>query len=166
MEHSYWEQVEHDKAHGRLETRICRVGEDVDWLCRHWAGIKRLVMVESTPHIGEKLTTEQRYYISSKPAKAAEMMQLIRAHWGIENQLHWVLDVSWAEDACLIRDKIAARNMATLRKAGSTTAAQEGQPQKHPQPRRLRSRSAKFHSRPSMTRAFMRKSWRMLRASA
>ncbi|WP_231748937.1 MULTISPECIES: ISAs1 family transposase [Burkholderia] len=101
-------------------------------LGREWAGIKRLVMVESTPHIGEKLTTEQRYYISSKPAKAAEMMQLIRAHWGIENQLHWVLDVSWGEDACLIRDKIAARNMATLRKMTLNLArlAQQQQPKK------------------------------------
>jgi predicted transposase YbfD/YdcC len=52
----------------------------------------------------------------SEPAKAAEMMHLFRAHCGIEKQLHRVLDVSWAENACLIRDKVAARNIATLSK--------------------------------------------------
>lgn len=135
LEHSYWEHVEHGKSHGRLETQICRVGEDVDWLSaleREWAGIKRLVMIESTRRIGEKLATELRYSISSKPAKAAEMMQLIWAHWGIENQLHWMLDVSWAEDACLIHDKVAARNMATLRKMTLNLArlAQQQQPKK------------------------------------
>lgn len=135
LAHSYWEHTEHDKAHGRLETRICRVSEDVHWLSslgQPWAGVKRLVMIESTRQLGEKLTTEQRYYISSKPAKAVELMQIVRAHWGIENQLHWVLDVSWAEDACLIRDKVAARNMASLRKITLNLArlAQQKQPKK------------------------------------
>ena len=54
------------------------------------------------------MSTERGYYISSKAVKAVEMARLIRAHWDIENQLHWVLDVSWGEDASLIRDKVAA----------------------------------------------------------
>ncbi|KLU27675.1 transposase [Caballeronia mineralivorans PML1(12)] len=61
------------------------------------------------------MSAERCYYISSKAVKAAEMARLIRAHWGIENQLHWVLDVSWGEGASLIRDKVAAQNMASLR---------------------------------------------------
>jgi len=135
LESSYWEHTEHDKAHGRLETRTCRVSDDVSWLAasgQRWAGIKRLIMIESSRQIDEKLATERRYYISSKPAKATEMMHLIRAHWGIENQLHWVLDVSWAEDACLIRDQNAARNMATLRKMTLNLArlAQQKQPKR------------------------------------
>ncbi len=83
---------------------------------QEWTGIKRLVMIESTRQIGSKITTECRYYISSKEVKANEMAHLIRAHWGIENRLHWVLDMSWGEDACQVRDQNAARNLATLRK--------------------------------------------------
>lgn len=119
LDRTYWQHTEHDKGHGRIETRVCRVSDDVAWLSdmgQNWAGIQRLVMIESTRQIGDKISTEHRYYISSKPVKAVEMGRLIRAHWGIENQLHWVLDVSWGEDASLIRDKAAARNMATVRK--------------------------------------------------
>ncbi len=119
LKHSYWEHREYDKGHGRIETRVCRVTDDVEWLRRigaDWVGIKRLVKMENTREIGDKITTECRYYISSKEVKAKEMAALIRAHWGIENQLHWVLDMSWGEDACQVRDKNAARNLATLRK--------------------------------------------------
>ncbi|EIP84956.1 transposase, is4 family protein [Burkholderia humptydooensis MSMB43] len=135
LEGSYWEHTEHDKGHGRLETRVCRVSEDVAWLAstgQHWAGLQRLVMLERTRQIGQKVTTERCYYISSKAVKAAQMAQLIRAHWGIENQLHWVLDVSWGEDASLIRDTVAARNMASLRKITLNLArlAQNRQPKK------------------------------------
>jgi predicted transposase YbfD/YdcC len=99
-----------------IETRVCRVTDEVAWLTDmrlDWAGIKRLAMVERTRQIGEKITTEHRSYISSKPVKAVEMGHLI---WGIENKLHWVLDMSWDEDASQIREKTAARNMATIRK--------------------------------------------------
>lgn len=135
LESSYWEHTEYDKGHGRLETRVCRVSDDVAWLAGaglHWAGIQRLVMLERTRQIGEKVTTERCYYISSKAVKAAQMAQIIRAHWGIENQLHWVLDVSWGEDASLIRDTVAARNMASLRKITLNLArlAQNRQPKK------------------------------------
>jgi predicted transposase YbfD/YdcC len=102
-----------------VETRVCRVTDDTAWLHgagRHWAGVQRLVMLERTREQSGKTSTECCYYISSKAVKAAEMARLIRAHWGIENQLHWVLDVSWGEDASLIRDQAAAQNMASLRK--------------------------------------------------
>jgi predicted transposase YbfD/YdcC len=135
LESSYWEHSEHDKGHGRLEKRVCRVTNDVTWLAataQAWAGVQRLVMMERTRQIGEKVTTESTYYISSKPIKAADMMSLIRAHWGIENQLHWVLDVSWDEDACRVRHQTAARNMATLRKITLNLArlAQQKQPKR------------------------------------
>jgi len=130
-----WEHTEHDKGHGRIETRVCRVTDEVAWLSDmklDWVGIKRLAMVESTRQIGEKITTEHRYYISSKPVKAVEMGNLIRAHWGIENKLHWVLDMSWGEDASQIREKTAARNMATIRKITLNLAriAQKNHPKK------------------------------------
>lgn len=69
LAHSYWEHVEHDKGHGRLETRICRVTDDVDWLPgmgQHWTGLRRLVMVESSRTIGDKTSVECRYYISAR----------------------------------------------------------------------------------------------------
>jgi len=127
LEHSYWEHVQHDKGHGRLETRICRVTDDVDWLPgvgQCWAGLKRLVMVESSRTMGDKTSIECRYYISSRTIKAQEMAHLVRSHWGIENSLHWVLDVSWGEDACQIRDRNAARNLALIRKITLNLARQ------------------------------------------
>lgn len=130
LEHSYWEHVEHDKGHGRLETRICRVTDDVSWLPglgQSWAGLTRLAMVESHRTIGGKSSVECRYYISSCAIKAQAMAQLVRAHWGIENGLHWVLDVSWGEDACQIRDRNAARNLALIRKITLNLARQATQ---------------------------------------
>lgn len=127
LEHSYWEHVEHDKGHGRLETRICRVTEDVSWLPgigQAWTGLRRLAMVESHRTVGGVTSVECRYFISSCAIKAQEMAHLIRAHWGIENGLHWVLDVSWGEDASQVRDRNAARNLALIRKITLNLARQ------------------------------------------
>lgn len=127
LEHSYWEHVEHDKGHGRLETRICRVTDDIAWLPgigQQWTGLRRLVMLESHRTVGGKTSVECRYFISSCATKAHEMARLIRAHWGIENSLHWVLDVSWGEDACQVRDRTAARNLALIRKITLNLARQ------------------------------------------
>lgn len=127
LEHSYWEHVEHEKGHGRLETRICRVTEDVGWLPgigQHWVGLQRMAMVESHRTVGGKTSVERRYFISSCATKAQGMAQLIRAHWGIENSLHWVLDMSWGEDASQVRDRNAARNLALLRKITLNLARQ------------------------------------------
>ncbi|MEX3526502.1 MAG: ISAs1 family transposase [Burkholderia sp.] len=71
--------------------------------------------------------TEQSYFISSRAMKAAEMSHLVRAHWGIENRLHWVLDVSWGEDAQQTRDKAAAQNLACVRKITLNLARMEQQ---------------------------------------
>jgi predicted transposase YbfD/YdcC len=99
LDRPFWEAVSVDKGHGRLETRRCVVANDVDWLNelgQHWAGIQSLVMLEATREMihgknkGECIT-ERRFYISSLPAKADLFNQQIRAHWGIENSLHWVL---------------------------------------------------------------------------
>ena len=73
--------------------------EDVAWLPRlgqEWAGLARLAMVESHRTVNGQTSIECRYFISSRACKAQEMAGLIRAHWGIENSLHGVLDVSWA----------------------------------------------------------------------
>lgn len=127
LEHSYWEHTEHDKGHGRLETRICRVTDDVAWLPsigQNWSGLQRLVMLESHRTSGGNTSVERRYFISSCSTKAQEMAGVIRSHWGIENCLHWVLDVSWGEDACQVRDRTAARNLALIRKITLNLARQ------------------------------------------
>ena len=78
-------------------------------------------MIESTREIIGRNSTgtasvERRYYISSLPAKAALLGKTVRAHWGIENSMHWVLDVAFREDDCRVRVGEAAQNFAILRR--------------------------------------------------
>lgn len=124
LDRPFWQEVDTDKGHGRLETRRCVVTNDVAWLGelnQEWRGLQSLVMVESTREMvngknkGE-CSTERRYYISSLPAKPKLLNQSVRAHWGIENSLHWVLDVAFDEDDCRIRVGEGAQNFAILRR--------------------------------------------------
>ncbi len=124
MDRPYWMDVQTEKDHGRIETRCCVVTNDVAWLKdqnQHWDGLKSLIMVESTREIIGRNSTghvskERRYYISSLPAKAAMLGKTVRAHWGIENSVHWVLDVAFREDDCRIRVGEAAQNFAIMRR--------------------------------------------------
>lgn len=124
LDRPFWDDIQVDKDHGRLETRRCVVTNDVGWLSeqkQHWTGLQSLVMVESSREIldGDGTRTcssERRYYISSLPAKAASLGKTVRAHWGIENSMHWVLDVAFREDDCRIRCGDAPQNFAILRR--------------------------------------------------
>jgi predicted transposase YbfD/YdcC len=109
-----------DKGHGRIEVRRCRLSADIDWLKqRHpeWENLNCIVAVDSERHIGESVSRETRYFIGSKACSAAETLAAIRLHWGIENQLHWVLDMSFGEDQSRIRQKNAPTNVAIIRHA-------------------------------------------------
>jgi len=108
---------DHDKGHGRIEHRLCYVTDQLDWLEQRadWCDLKTIVMVESRVTVGDKTTTEQRYFISSLPANAKELAQAIRSHWAIENSLHWVLDVTMGEDLSRVRKDHAPENMAMVR---------------------------------------------------
>lgn len=124
MDRPFWQDTQIEKDHGRIETRRCLVTNDVSWLKdqnQQWCGIQSLIMVESTREVIGRNSTghiskERRYYISSLPAKAALLGKTVRAHWGIENSVHWILDVAFREDDCRIRVGEAPQNFAILRR--------------------------------------------------
>ena len=113
--------IEYDKGHGRLETRECFVCDDVQWLRDrhpHWKTIHCIIKINATREFrdSKKTTQEARYYISSlkKPAPNA-VLQAVRQHWGVENTLHWILDMSFNEDYSRIRKENAPHVMAIIR---------------------------------------------------
>jgi predicted transposase YbfD/YdcC len=89
-----------EKAHGRIETRECYVINNMEWLFEkeNWEGIQSLIKIESTRWIKGKTKTEIRFYISSLNEDAKFINNAVRKHWGIENSLHWVLDMVFRED--------------------------------------------------------------------
>jgi predicted transposase YbfD/YdcC len=96
----------HNTGHGRTEIRRCwttNMVESVSHL-EEWKGLQSLVMIEAERTVAGKTSTEHRYYISScKSISAQSALQAARKHWGIENELHWVLDVVFREDDCRVR---------------------------------------------------------------
>jgi predicted transposase YbfD/YdcC len=116
VEHTEFETTEKD--HGRIEIRNVIATGDIAWSGRdaEWRDLQSFVRVTSTRIIGEKKTTENRYYISSLPPIASAVAEAIRGHWGIENRLHWMLDVNFREDYSRVRKNNAPRNLAVLRR--------------------------------------------------
>ncbi len=119
LPHSHCKTV--DKDHGRIEVRQCWAIDDPETLkdlpeLRRWQKATSVVMVVAERRIGPVRTSETRYYLSSLPADATRMLHAIRAHWGIENSLHWVLDVAFREDESRVRIKAAAENLARIRR--------------------------------------------------
>lgn len=112
-----------DKGHGRLEERRVRVSRETDWLAgdRRFPGELRLpkaatiVELRSRTELKDRCRTDTRYYIASAALSARQAAEAVRGHWGIENRLHWVLDVVFADDQARLRTGHGARNMAVVR---------------------------------------------------
>lgn len=112
-----------DKGHGRIEERTVTISREADWLDgdRRFPGELRLpgattiVKVRSRTELKDRCRTDTRYYISSAPLAAEAAAQAVRGHWGIENRLHWVLDVVFGDDQSRLRTGHGAKNMAVVR---------------------------------------------------
>ena len=84
-------------------------------MAEDWEGLSQIVFVESQRTIRGESSVERRYYICSARLSAQELLQFSRSHWGIENKLHWVLDMAFREDECRVRQGYGAENLARLR---------------------------------------------------
>ena len=119
-----------DLKHDRLEQRRCRVMGDPAYLAyidpdRRWANLRSVVCITSTRRTGGATTTEDRHSLSSLPPDAAHLAATIRSHWGIENRLHWVLDVAFHEDASSVRVGHGPQNLASIRHLALNLIRQE-----------------------------------------
>ena len=123
-----WENQTIEKGHGRIETRICEVYNKIDLLEDYdkWPGFKSVIKVTAQREIRDKLTSETRFYISSLDHHAKDFNKYIRQHWGVENQLHWTLDMIFREDEQRKRNKYAAQNFAVIRKIALNLLKKEG----------------------------------------
>lgn len=128
-----WSEVEHDfhrtinQGHGRTEIRrhwtmpVTELFFDEE----QWTGLQSVGLVESVRKIGSETTTNKRYYLNSFSSDAQLFAHAVRSHWGVENNLHWVLDVAFREDDCPVHSDYAPENLSQLRKMSLNLLSQE-----------------------------------------
>lgn len=106
-----------DADHGRIDSRTYWMTSDIEWLGAKssWSKLRSVGMVESRREVGDSVSVESRFYLTSLACDVGQFAKAVRQHWGVENSLHWVLDVSFREDDCRIRKGLGAQNFAVLR---------------------------------------------------
>jgi predicted transposase YbfD/YdcC len=126
VEHTFHETVD-GSEHGRLEVRRVWASQDLSWFADlpKWKKLSSIIMIESERTVGAETSLERRYYWSSHSVGAESFAAMIRGHWGIENQLHWCLDVGFREDESRIRTDHGTENVALLRKVAMNLAKSE-----------------------------------------
>jgi predicted transposase YbfD/YdcC len=129
-----------DGDHGRIEIRRYYTTSDIQWLQgkERWSNIKTIGMVERERHIGERISSETSYYITSLDDDAEQFAQAVRGHWAIENSLHWVLDICFREDESRIRKDNAPENFAVLRHMAMNLLKKVASPKKSIKTKRLK----------------------------
>ena len=125
VEHDIW--VNELRGHGREEEQVCLVLYDLERLSTRaeWVDLQAIVRVSRTTWEGGKETFEVAHYICSRRGSAEELGSATRGHWGIENGLHWVLDVIFREDDCRLKDRTAAENLGMLRRVAASLLRQD-----------------------------------------
>ena len=115
IEHQFYSKVE--KGHGRIETRRYWTMGNTEYLigAEKWIGLKSIGMVESERNLNGNISTEKRYYLLSIESDVHKFSDSVRSHWSIENQLHWILDVGFDEDASQSCRGYIAENLAVIR---------------------------------------------------
>jgi predicted transposase YbfD/YdcC len=134
---------ETNKSHGRVENRKYYITDNIEWLPKkdEWKDFKSIVMVQSTREIRKNITVENRFYLTSLAPQPELVGKAIRSHWGIENSLHWVLDVTFREDDSRIKEKNAIENIGLVRKIALNLLQTVKQEFKDMSIRRLRKKS-------------------------
>ncbi len=114
--HDFYES--HDKGHARLEHRRCwtlSANESHFPSIKKWLNLKSIIMVKSHREYQNKVTEDTRFYISSTEADAKKALHAVQEHWGVENSLHWTLDVTFRKDESRIRKEASPENFAIIR---------------------------------------------------
>lgn len=126
IEHEAYQTI--DKGHGRIDIRRYWLLSNVEYLedAQLWEGLKRVGMVEAERRVdGQPVTAERRYFLTSLDGGVERFAEASRSHWGIENKLHWSLDVVFHEDDSRIRQGHAPENMTVMRKMALNLLAKE-----------------------------------------